>query len=151
MKTEKEYTVFVVDDSEVYRALILKTLESDKAVLGSRFKIKYYAFASGEEFIEKMWNLHPDIAVIDYHLNSAGYEKNMNRLQLIKYVNAKYPETDIIILSSQKNVEVVKELLHKGVHEYIKKDITALHRVKETIKKLLLIKEQSENKIEETL
>ena len=141
MKSKKTYNVFVVEDSDAYRSLEMRVLEHDHSLQELNFSINYYGFPSGEECLENM-DLNPDIIILDYHLNSNGYEKNMSGLKLIKQIRGNYPDTNTIILSCQKNVEVVKELMQEGVKEYIKKDSVALHRVKELVRTLIESKEK---------
>jgi len=56
---------------------------------------------------------NPDVIILDYHLNN---ENGSNALTFYKKHN---PETKVIMLSSQSDIEIALELLEKGADEYI--------------------------------
>lgn len=128
----KYYTIFVVDDSDVYRSVLIQELESQNETFESNIRYNVYGFASGEECIEHA-HLKPDIMIIDYLLDGNGYLGNMNGMDLLKRIKNLVPKLDVIVLSCQNNVKVVKDFMREGVREYIKKEGLGQHKIKQAI------------------
>ena len=128
----KQYTIFVVDDSDVYRSILMQDLESQNETSGSNVHYNVYGFASGEECIKHAY-LKPDIMIMDYLLDGNGYLSNMNGLELLKKIKNRIPKLDVIVLSCQNNVKVVKDFMRAGIREYIKKEGLGQYKVKQVI------------------
>ena len=97
MNSEAKIKIFLVDDD----ALFLKSLEIE-FLQHADFSIE--TFATGE-LCEQHLSQHPDVIILDYHLN--GIDKNamngITTLDKIKAFNANIP---VVILSSQDKIEV---------------------------------------------
>lgn len=132
-RQSKYYTIFVVEDSDVYRSIIMQALEAEKETdESSSIRFNVYGFASGEECMEQV-HLKPDILIMDYFLNGNGYLNNMNGLELLKKIKNIIPKLNVIVLSCQDNIQVAKEFIREGIKEYIKKEGLSQHKVKEVI------------------
>lgn len=135
MSAENDFSVFVVDDSDPYRTLLVESLE--KMDLGSYpFRCKVYTYSSGEECLENI-DKNPDVLVLDYHLDSNGYSQNMNGMNVLKQVHEKSPSTVVVMLSCQKNDEVTDALLRAGVFAYITKGQMSVFEIRDTITSLM--------------
>lgn len=128
----KYYTIFVVDDSDVYRSVLMQALESENETFESNIRYNVYGFASGEECIQHA-HLKPDIMIVDYLLDGNGYLQNMNGLELLQRIKNILPKLDVIVLSCQNNIKVVKDFMRAGIREYIKKEGLGQHKVKQVI------------------
>lgn len=128
----KKYTIFVVEDSDVYRSILMQELESENETTTSPIHYNVYGFASGEECMEHTY-LKPDIMIMDYLLNGNGYMSNMNGLELLRQIKNRIPKLDVIVLSCQNNIKVIKEFMREGIGEYIKKEGLGQHNVKKVI------------------
>ena len=131
-RRNKYYTIFVVEDSDVYRSVIMQALESENETSKSPIRYNVYGFASGEECIEHAY-LKPDIMIMDYLLNGNGYLSNMNGLELLKRIKNMIPQLDVIVLSCQNNIKVIKDFMREGIREYIKKEGLGQYKVKQVI------------------
>ena len=144
--TKNEYKVFVVEDSDVYRTLLVEFISKLKKS-GDEQSPDYsiHGFSSGEECLENL-DLKPDVLILDYHLD--GYDtKSMNGLDILKTMKKLSPETEIVILSCQKRLEVMKDLLRAGARDYINKDNISQLKVSQLIEKLIRDKEKNKHKI----
>ncbi|HET7819171.1 MAG TPA: response regulator [Bacteroidia bacterium] len=130
---DKYYTIFVVEDSDVYRSIIMQELQSENETSKSPIHYNVYGFTSGEECIEHAY-LKPDIMIMDYLLNGNGYLSNMNGLELLKRIKNIIPQLDVIVLSCQNNIKVIKDFMRAGIREYIKKEGIGQHKVKQVIR-----------------
>ncbi len=93
-------TIFIIDDSIVYRKILKGTL--------SRKGYNVQAFSTGEEAL-RFASMKPDVIVIDYHLNSLN--KYAQRGDLIaSQFKQKSPESEIILISSDINFHLISKL-----------------------------------------
>jgi len=132
MDKKNKYTVFVVEDSDVYRSILVQALESENENAEARFSYNVHGFGSGEECIANM-HLKPDIMIMDYLLDGNGYVYNMDGFRLLKQIKSIAPRLDIIVLSCQNSAKVVKALMREGIREYIKKEGLGQHRIKQLV------------------
>lgn len=121
--------IFIVEDNEVYA----KSLQS---FIQSRFQnIKEIkTFCIGEMCLMEL-HRNPKIVIMDYFLNSKYKDAN-NGLEIIKRIKALKPETEIIVLSEQKNFNVVIEAIKQYDCIYIQKDRDAFNNVEKFIKEI---------------
>ena len=71
--------------------------------------------------------------IMDYLLDGNGYLNNMNGLELLKRIKKLIPKLDVIVLSCQNNIKVVKDFMRAGIREYIKKEGLGQHKVKQFV------------------
>lgn len=128
-KVHQTGIIFIVEDNPVYA----KTLESS---IRSKFqKIKEIKiFPVGETCLLEL-NRNPDLIIIDYFLDAKYYDAETG-LQIIQKIRAEKPETNIVVLSSQNEIDVVIETSKIHHCTYIKKDDKAFERLEEVIKEL---------------
>ncbi len=107
MKSEQDFNIFVVEDNEWYNKLLVHTLS-----LNPEFTVQ--SFFSGAEL---MRNLTEDIQVVtlDYRLPDTTGDV---LLQKIKEIS---PNTEVIIISEQNDIETAVELLKLGAYDYLVK------------------------------
>ncbi len=130
MKKDK-IKLFLVDDDAVF----LKSLEIE-FLDHADFEIE--TFATGELCIKSL-HKHPDVIILDYHLD--GIEKNamngIETLDKIKEINTKFP---VIMLSSQDKIEVAIDCMHHLAQDYVVKSETAFLRLQKIITNLFSFK-----------
>jgi len=124
MNNDAKIKIFLVDDD----ALFLKSLEIE-FLQHADFNIE--TFATGE-LCQQHLSQHPDVIILDYHLN--GIDKNamngITTLDKIKAFNANIP---VVILSSQDKIEVAINCMHHKAFDYVVKSETAFIRLKKII------------------
>lgn len=122
--------VFIVEDNEVYA----KSLQT---FIQSRFpnlkEIK--TFRIGEMCLLELYR-KPCIVIMDYFLNSKYQEAN-NGLEIIKRIKEQLPQINIIVLSAQKNFDVISEAIKEYNCSYVQKDQDAFYNVEKFIKIIL--------------
>lgn len=136
----RDYTIFVVEDSDIYRMLLNRFLTRMTNVdLSDKPDYEIYSFASGEECLAMMEKKKPDIVVMDYYLHGNNH-KPMDGLQLLKEIKKRSPKTEVLVLSQQEDVLITAELFNQGASAYIAKEPQGQNRIQnvvlETIKKL---------------
>ena len=132
--TTNSYSIFVVDDDDWYRKLLVYTLE-----LNPDFKVK--AFEDGASLLEGVKEEKPEILTLDYRLPDTNGE------ELLKKVLAISPNTKVVVISEQSEIETAVSLLKSGAFDYLTKTKDIKDRLHNVIKH---IRERSdlEEKIE---
>jgi two-component system OmpR family response regulator len=128
-KIKTTINVFLVDDDELYLNTLRSFLTNS---LPDNFKFK--TFLNAEEFIKEM-DKKPEIVILDYIL-STNSSKEVNGLSILKQINLISPNTFVIVLSAQDNVDVALDIINEGAYDYISKNKTAFLRLKKIIQNI---------------
>ncbi|HET6226519.1 MAG TPA: response regulator [Bacteroidia bacterium] len=125
----KTKIIFIVEDNPAYA----KTLE---AFLKNKFPDvkEIRLFPVGEVCLMEL-HRNPSVIVIDYFLDTK-YADAETGLEIIKKIKAQKPATNIIILSSQKGLDVTHEAIKKYDCSYVTKDEKAFGKVEALIKQI---------------
>lgn len=123
---EKTGLVFIVEDNKPY-AETLKVFLSAEVSDIKEMKI----FPVGETCLLEL-KKNPDIIIIDYFLDSKYFDAETG-LEIIKQIRAEKPEVNIIVLSSQEEIDIVLEIVKKYNCSYVKKDADAFEKVGEIV------------------
>ena len=123
MQKTKNPLIFIIEDSVVYKDLIVGYLQSKKFT-----NLKVYA--KGEDCMKDL-HLKPDVVVLDYL--SAG----ITGLDLMVRVHKEHPGVDFIFLSGQNDVEVAVQIMKIGAADYIVKNEKAPRNLVKSIENLV--------------
>ena len=109
------FTVILADDEELIRVslryLLLENCENVK-VIGEA--------ANGEEALEKIKNLHPDILITDIKM------PRMDGLTLLKEIREQNFSTKVIILSGYAEFDYARQAMEYGVSDYVLKPVKGM-------------------------
>lgn len=127
LKSMADFLIFVVDDDEWYRELIGYTLG-----LNPDYRLRKFGDASSllRELHEK-----PDLITLDYRLPDAQGQA------LLERIRSENPETEIIVISEQDDIQTAVDLLKSGAYDYIVKSRDIRERLLHTV---VNIRKQSE-------
>lgn len=128
MRKTRNPLIFVIQDSVVYKDLIVGYLKSKKYGNIKTFK-------NGEESLKAL-HLEPDLLILDYSLSG------MNGLEVMRKVKEQLPETDCIFLSGQNDVEVAVKLIKAGAADYVVKNDRAPYTLFKSIDHLVTASRQ---------
>jgi DNA-binding NarL/FixJ family response regulator len=120
----KNKLIFFVDDDKMMLNLMEYTFKCREG-----FEVKSYF--SGEECIDNL-NLNPDLIVLDYILGEADSD-SMSGLETLQKINNSGRRIPVIILSREKNENLIKEFLKFGAKKYVIKDDFFIDTLIETI------------------
>jgi len=123
MTTEK-IRLFLVDDDAVF----LKSLEIE-FLNHADFTIE--TFSTGEQCLEHL-SQHPDVIILDYHLDGIN-KKAINGLQTLDKIKSFDQDIPVIMLSSQDKIAVAIECMHHRAFDYVVKSETAFFRLQKII------------------
>ncbi|HSY75226.1 MAG TPA: response regulator [Bacteroidia bacterium] len=129
-KSHKTGIVFIVEDNTAYA----KTLAAFIRTSFSAVK-EVAIFPVGETCITEL-DRNPDLIIMDYFLDTR-YTDAETGLEIIKQIRAMRPEMNILLLSSQKDVDIMLETIRTYKCSYVKKDEKTFERVEEILKEAL--------------
>ncbi len=137
-----EYTpdpvkIFVVEDDPVYMKLVHYIAEMNPDHIVS-------TFTNGSDCIKKLHE-KPAVVTLDYSL------PDMTGADVLKQIKQITPETNVIIVSSQEDINTAIQLLKVGAYDYITKDdetkerlLNAINNAKKNISLVQQIEELKE-------
>ena len=116
--------IFFVDDDRMMLNLMEYTFKCKDG-----YDVKSYF--SGEECVENL-NLNPNLIVLDYILGDDN-SKTMSGLDTLKRITERNNDIPVIILSREKNEDLIKKFLKYGARRYVIKDDFFIDTLIETI------------------
>jgi DNA-binding NtrC family response regulator len=119
---EKLFQVFVVEDNDWYNQLLVHTLS-----LNPDFQV--HSFQNGRDCLDKL-DRGPDVITLDYRLPDMT---GIDVLRRIKNIN---PDTQVIMISEQADINVVVDLLKEGAYDYIVKTNDIRERLLNTVQNI---------------
>jgi two-component system, NtrC family, response regulator AtoC len=105
---EKPITIFVVEDDLWYGELLVHHLQLNPENLVKRFE-------SGKDLIKAL-DEKPHIILLDYSLPDIKGD------ELLKLLKARVPESEIVIVSGQEDINTALAIMRYGVYDYIVKN-----------------------------
>jgi DNA-binding NarL/FixJ family response regulator len=109
----KVVTVLLADDQTLFREGLKDLLEDEKGV-----KVVGEA-KTGPEAIEMVKRLKPDVVLMDIKI------PEMDGISATKIIRGKFPETNVIILSSYEDEAHITEAVSAGANGYLSKMLPA--------------------------
>lgn len=116
-----KYKIFVVEDNVLYAQVLKKHLEND------HFQVR--VFHTGKDCIMKL-NEAPDVITLDYTLPDMTGHDVLNEIQ------QKLPNTHVIVISAQENINTAIELMKSGAYDYIMKAPDTREKLSNIIKNI---------------
>ena len=111
METQK-LNIYIVDDNKMMAGSLSKYL---KTRFGNSIGTSIYF--SGESCLKMMHeNIH--MVILDYYLNEKG-KTGKNGVEVLKTIKDKFPNTEVIMHSSNEDVAVAIEAMKIGASDYI--------------------------------
>lgn len=105
-----EFRIYVLEDDEWYNKLLVHSLS-----LNPDFIIK--SFFNADDFLKSLKD-KPNVVTIDYRLPDATGEQVLEKIKSVS------PETEVIVVSEQENIETAVNLIRLGAYDYLVKEKT---------------------------
>ncbi len=119
-----EINIFIVDDNNVF-ALALK---ADIENAFSTIPLKINLFETGEKCLEKFKEEKPDVVIIDYNL-SKKYKDAADGIEVLEWIKKENPDTNVIMLTSDDNLDIALKSFHYGAIDYVVKTETQFRKI----------------------
>ena len=110
--------IFVVDDNDMYRAMLQKVIENELKKEGIHSTVK--DFPDAAQCLRSL-DEEPNVIVLDYFFESE-YNDSMDGFHLLKKIKMLAPSAEVIILSGVAKDEMPEKLLKEGALTFIEKD-----------------------------
>lgn len=110
-------SLFIVDDNNLMVATLERYLKSK---FGDSLRIS--TFGDGKSCLEKV-DEKTNIVILDY------YMEGQNGLEVLKSIKAKNPKTEVIMLSSNEDMELAVKTFRAGARDYVVKGHGAWKRI----------------------
>lgn len=125
-----KHPVFLVDDDTKHLLLLKEHLETH-----CRYNLDVHLFSSGENCLQRLGE-NPDIVILDYYLDAIRPDAK-NGLEILKQISERAPSTDVVMMSSQDDIQVAMHTLEYGAYDYIIKGESAYIRAQLMVDHLL--------------
>lgn len=105
---KKNFKVFILEDDEWYNKLLVHSVSTNPD-----YEVKSFFKAAD---LYKCLNEKPNVITIDYRLPDATGEDVLDKIKNIS------PESEVVVVSEQENIEVAVTLLKSGAYDYLVKE-----------------------------
>lgn len=118
-----QYSISLVEDNYIFCKLL-------KIHLQKEFDLPVHMYTQGMDYLKKQ-DRKPEIICLDYNL------PDITGLELLQQIKKKTPDSYVIIISAQDNLEVVAKLMKNGAFGYITKGPLVRHKLTTIITAIL--------------
>ncbi|MCX8471487.1 MAG: response regulator [Chitinophagaceae bacterium] len=120
--------MFIIDDDAVQREMI-------KDYMAERYLFEVKIYDNGEDAMEEIKTLKPEIIVLDYYLNS-HITKSKNGIEVLKQIKQVSPTTEVVMFTGEDKLEVALESMRNGAYDYVVKGESAFNKIEKVINNL---------------
>lgn len=120
--SEQSFKIFVVEDDDWYRKLLVHTLS-----LNPDHQVK--AFPDGESMLKELKE-KPQLVTLDFRLPDYSGSELFDKIKSVD------PTIEVIIISEQQDIETAISLLKKGAYDYLTKTDDVRDRLIHVLNKL---------------
>ena len=136
MKKNEQICIFIVEDNKVF-ALALK---ADIEAAFSKIPLKILLFVTGETCMLSFKVEKPQVVILDYNLNSK-FTDAVNGIKVLDWIKNENPETSVIMLTSEDNVEIALKSFKHGAADYVVKTETKFRKINNSLFNLIKMAE----------
>ncbi|MBS4014102.1 MAG: response regulator [Bacteroidetes bacterium] len=124
---EKEITrkIFVIEDNKTEGMLL-------KLCLSSIANVSISNFTNGSDLLNSI-SENPDIVIVDLML------PDISGIELIKRIKNFNPKINVIVVSAQRDIDVVAKTQELGVYNYLVKSETCIEYLQQVISNLITL------------
>ncbi len=125
MSTNTTKKVFLIEDNRTEGMLL-------KLSLGTIENITVTSFVTGKDLLDNL-SQNPDIVIADLMLpDIEGYE-------LIKLIRKYNKHIRIVVVSAQKDIELIAKIQEQGVFNYLVKSEACIQYLQQVIEELIIV------------
>ncbi len=120
--------MFIIDDDPIQREMI-------KDYMAERYLFDIKTFDNGEDAMNAIETLSPEIIVLDYYLNSHRADAK-NGIEVLKEIKQKSKDTAVVMFTGEDKLEVAMESMRNGAYDYVVKGESAFNKIEKVIDNL---------------
>jgi two-component system, chemotaxis family, chemotaxis protein CheY len=125
MEKYKQKKIFVIEDNKTEGMLL-------KLCLGSIKNIVISNFTTGQELLDHLQE-DPEIVIADMMLPDISGE------ELVIAIKENNPKTEIIVVSAQKEIDLIARLQELGIYNYLVKSESCMESLQKSIEDLTFL------------
>ncbi len=125
MEKNRHKKIFVVEDNKTEGMLL-------KLCLGSIRNISITNYTLGQDLLDNLSD-NPDIVIADMMLPDVSGE------ELILAIKENNPGTEVIVVSAQKDIDLIARLQELGIYNYLVKSETCMETLQKSIEDLTFL------------
>jgi two-component system, chemotaxis family, chemotaxis protein CheY len=125
MEKIKQKKIFVIEDNKTEGMLLKLCLGSIKNVVISNFTL-------GQDLLDHL-DQNPEIVIADMMLPDISGE------EMVAAIRENNPKTEIIVVSAQKDIDLVARLQELGIFNYLVKSETCMESLQKSIDDLTFL------------
>lgn len=134
--SKKKMNLFIVEDNNVFN----KALKADIENTFANIPVNIHSFENGESCMKEFLVLKPEIVILDYNLNSKQ-PNAVNGIKVLDWIKSKNPFTNVIMLTSEDDLDIALKSFHHGASDYIVKTETKFKKINYSLFNLFKILE----------
>ncbi len=139
MSIPKKINIFIVDDNKVFALALKADIEETFFAYSPIVQL----FETGEKCIEKFKVELPEIVILDYNLNTK-HSDAMNGVKVLEVIKKVDPETNVIMLTSEDDLDIALKSFHIGASDYVVKSETQFRKINYSLLNLLKMMEATD-------
>lgn len=124
MSTKKQTTIFIIEDNKV----LSLALKADIEASFEKMPIHIQTFETGEACMGSFKEKNPQVVILDYHLNSIS-PKAADGIKVLDWIKKENPDTNVIMLSSDDDINIAVKSLQHGASDYVVKTETQFRKI----------------------
>ncbi|MGL2992584.1 response regulator [Flavobacterium sp. TSSA_36] len=128
MENLPQFKFFVVDDdifcSNMFEQYLSQLNHTDIS-----------CFSNGNDCLNNL-DQNPDIIFLDYNMD------DLTGFEVLKKIKRTNPNIYVVMVSGQESLKTVGDTLKYGAFDYIAKDATVCHKMKEVIDQIIQVKSE---------
>ena len=137
MNNKDQIKIFIVEDNIVFTL----ALKADIEASFTNRPVKIYTFETGEE-CKKTFNLEkPQVVILDYYLNSKNPNAE-NGINVLDWIKKEKPETNVIMLTNNDNLDIALKSIKHGVSDYVVKTETKFRKINISLSNIFKLMEE---------
>jgi DNA-binding NarL/FixJ family response regulator len=140
MDKKNKVGIFIVDDNKVFSLALKSEIE---VAFKDVCRIEVQAFETGEACMKKFHEEKPQIAILDYHLNSKNPDAS-DGIQVLDMIKKANKDTNVIILTSDDNIDIALKSFHHEASDYVVKSETKFKKINYSLFNLIKVSEARE-------
>lgn len=116
--------LFIIEDNNVFNQALKADIENTFA----NIPVNVHSFENGESCMKEFLILNPEIVILDYNLNSKQPDA-VNGIKVLDWIKSKNPHTNVIMLTSEDDLDIALKSFHHGASDYIVKTETKFKKI----------------------
>ncbi len=124
MNNKSPISIFIVEDNPVFALAMKLEIETTFA----QRPIKIMSFETGEACMKRFKEEKPQVVILDYNLNSKRPDA-ADGIKVMDWIKKENSETNVIMLTSEDNIDIAIRSFKHGATDYIVKTETKFKRI----------------------